>query len=75
MWKASSTMSDSDSSTERLPNTTPRLHDELGSADIEELHKIFLSKQKMEPHQLREVLRKFGLTFKDDQFRTLFLKV
>lgn len=54
---------------------TPRLHEELGSIEIEQLYQMFVDNKKMEPHHLRTVLRKFGLRFSDDQYKTLFLKV
>lgn len=59
----------------KLSDSTPRLHEVLGSAEIEQLHQMFLDKPKMEPHHLRGVLRQFGMRFSDEQFQTLFLKV
>lgn len=56
-------------------DVTPRLHEELGSDEIEKLYQIFTNLQKLEPHQLREALRNLGIAFTDEQFKTLFLKV
>lgn len=53
------------------------LHEILDKNDIEELHRIFLkaNTHRFSEDQLREVLSKFGVTYADEDFHILFLKV